>query len=167
MAKPGQEDDPTETPSTMERRVSCVSGAQPRTRGPGVADMSPEKQQPKVPWRRREEERAGDAEAAPEQPLVSGPAQCWRRKEQRLVCLWQSSGMPAMLPRDRMALRRGMGCSGERGHEGHSLLDRKEVVVWLPLEKNANVLPPNASQYVCVSVVISLFCGPDASHKRT
>ena len=29
----------------------------PGPEGPGVADMSPEKQQPKVPWRRREEER--------------------------------------------------------------------------------------------------------------
>lgn len=57
------------------------------------------------------------------------------------MCLWQSSGMPAMLPRDRMALCRGMGCSGERGARGATTFwTEKEVVVRLPLEKNANVL---------------------------
>lgn len=99
-----------------------------------------------------------------EQPLVARPGSALEKEGAAagvsLAELWDAFNAPT--GQDGPAQGHGVQWR-VGGMRGHNLLDRNGSGCTVASGEECQRLAPNASQHVCVSAVISLFCGPDAS----
>ena len=164
MTKPGQEGAAQSPPPPWREESSVFPELSPGPEGPDIADISLEKKRPELPWRKKGEERAGETQRRSEQPLVSGHGSVLEQEGAAaggsLAELWDACDAPT----GQGGPAQGHGVQWRvGGTRGHNLLDRKGNGCTIAPGEEGQHLAPNASQHVCVSAIISLFSGPDAS----
>ena len=81
MTKPGQEGPAPSLPPPRREEFHVFPELSPGPEGPDVADISPGKKRPELPWRKKGEERTGEMQRHLEHPWVSRPGSVLEQEE--------------------------------------------------------------------------------------
>lgn len=145
MTKPGQEGPAESLPPPWREESHVFPELSPGPEGHDVEDISPEKKRPELPWKKKGEERARQTQRHLEQPWASGPSSVLEQEEAvasgSLAELWGACDVPT--GQGGPAQGRGVQWRADElgvARGGTTFWTEKEMVVRLPLEKNASVL---------------------------